>query len=42
MNSNTLVTATFNLITFTITASAGANGSISPQGAATVNYGTST
>ena len=41
MNSNTLVTATFNLKTFTITASAGSNGSISPQGAATVNYGVS-
>jgi hypothetical protein len=41
MNSNTTVTATFNLLTYTINASAGANGSISPQGAATVNYGAS-
>jgi hypothetical protein len=41
MNSNTTVTATFNVLTYTINASAGANGSISPQGAATVNYGAS-
>jgi hypothetical protein len=41
MNGNTSVTATFNLKTYTITASTGANGSISPQGTVTVNSGTS-
>ncbi|MFA6054979.1 MAG: putative Ig domain-containing protein [Thermodesulfovibrionales bacterium] len=35
------VTAAFAINTFTITASAGANGSISPSGATTVNYGAS-
>jgi hypothetical protein len=39
MNANTSVTATFTLKTYTITASAGANGSISPSGAVTVNHG---
>ena len=33
------MTANFTLKTFTITASAGANGAISPNGAVTVNYG---
>jgi len=43
MNANTTVTATFALTlqTFTITASAGTNGSISPQGAVSVNPGAS-
>ena len=41
MNSNTSVAATFTLKTFTINASTGANGSISPQGAVTINYGSS-
>jgi hypothetical protein len=42
MNGNTSVTATFNLQTYTITASTvDSNGSISPQGAVTVNSGTS-
>jgi hypothetical protein len=39
MNGNTSLTATFNLKTYTITASADANGSISPQGTVTVNHG---
>ena len=39
LSANTSVTATFSLKTFTITASAGANGTISPSGTATVNYG---
>ena len=33
------VTANFAIDTYTITASAGANGSIAPSGATTVNYG---
>ena len=33
------ISATFAIDTFTLTASAGANGSISPSGATTVNYG---
>jgi hypothetical protein len=41
MNNNKTVTATFIIQTFTITASAGANGSISPSGAIVKNYGTS-
>jgi len=43
MNAITTVTATFTLTlqTFTITASAGTNGSISPQGAVSVNPGAS-
>ena len=39
MNANASVTATFNLKSYTITATAGANGSISPQGTVSVNYG---
>jgi hypothetical protein len=39
MNGNTSVIATFMLKTFTITASAGSNGSISPKGTLTVNSG---
>jgi uncharacterized repeat protein (TIGR02543 family) len=41
MSSNLSATATFNLKTYTITANAGANGSISPQGVVNVNYGAS-
>jgi hypothetical protein len=41
MNSNISVTATFTLEGFTITALAGANGSISPSGTVTVGYGAS-
>ncbi len=41
MNSNTTKTAGFNLKAYTITATAGANGSISPAGTTTVNYGAS-
>ena len=41
MNSNTTKTAAFNLKTYTITATAGANGSISPAGTNTVNHGAS-
>lgn len=41
MTGNTSVTAVFIPKTLTINATAGANGSISPQGSATVNYGTS-
>ena len=40
-NSNTLVTATFNIQRSTITARAGANGSISPAGAVAVGLGAS-
>ncbi len=39
MNSNVSVTATFNLKTYTITATTGVNGSISPSGTVTVNWG---
>jgi hypothetical protein len=39
MNANQSVSANFALKTYTITASAGANGAISPSGAVTVNYG---
>ena len=39
MNANKSITATFALKTFTITVSAGANGTISPTGAVNVNYG---
>ncbi|MBF0560268.1 MAG: choice-of-anchor D domain-containing protein, partial [Nitrospirae bacterium] len=39
VTSNCTVAATFTLSTYTITATAGANGSISPSGATTVNYG---
>jgi hypothetical protein len=41
MNANTSVTATFTLKTYTITASAGTNGSVSPSGAVTINHGAS-
>ena len=37
--ANHTISASFAINTFTITASAGANGSISPNGATTVNYG---
>jgi hypothetical protein len=39
MNTNKAVTATFVVKTYNITASANPNGSISPQGTVTVNYG---
>ena len=39
MNSNVSVTATFNLKTYTITASAGTGGSISPSGGVSVQSG---
>jgi len=42
MNSNTSVTATFALQNYTINASAGTGGSISPSGTVTVSYGGST
>ncbi|GEM_PF-3025177 len=41
MNSNKTVTANLVINTYTITASAGVNGSISPSGATTLNYGQS-
>ena len=41
MDDNKTVTATFTINTFTITASAGANGGITPSGAISVNYGAS-
>ena len=41
MNSNKTVTAAFNIKTFVINASSGANGSISPSGSISVNYGSS-
>ena len=41
MNGNTSVTATFTLKTYTIMASAGSNGSISPKGSVTVSSGAS-
>ena len=41
MNSNVTATAAFNLKSFAIAASAGANGSMTPQGAVSVNYGAS-
>ncbi len=41
MNANVSVTAAFNVKTFTIAASAGANGSMSPQGTLSVNNGAS-
>ena len=41
VNSNTSVSANFTQITYTITASAGVNGSISPIGSVSVNYGAS-
>jgi hypothetical protein len=39
VNTNTAITASFALKTSAITASAGPNGSISPQGTVTINYG---
>jgi hypothetical protein len=39
INANTTVTAAFNIKTFTITATVGVGGSISPSGAVVVNYG---
>src|SRR5207249_307710 len=39
VTANISVTANFAINTYTITASAGANGSISPSGAVTVNHG---
>ena len=39
--ANHTISATFDIDTFTITASAGAGGSISPLGAVSVNYGDS-
>jgi hypothetical protein len=41
MESDTTVMAEFTLRTYTITATAGPNGSISPQGSVTINYGAS-
>ncbi len=41
MNATKTVTATFNLKTYTITASAGTGGNISPSGSVSVNYGAS-
>jgi len=41
MNSNKTVTANFAINYYTVTASAGTGGSISPSGAITVNYGSS-
>lgn len=38
VNSNHTIAATFTIDTYTITASAGSNGSVSPSGATTVNY----
>ncbi len=40
VNNNHTVTANFNLKTYTLTASAGPNGTISPSGTVTVNQGT--
>ena len=41
VSANHTISATFALISYTITASAGVGGSITPNGAATVNYGAS-
>ncbi|MBI5585757.1 MAG: fibronectin type III domain-containing protein, partial [Deltaproteobacteria bacterium] len=41
MSANRSVTANFSLKTYTLTASAGANGSINPAGSVTVNHGES-
>jgi hypothetical protein len=41
LQANHTINASFAAVTFTITASAGANGSISPSGAVTVNQGSS-
>ncbi|MEE9366822.1 MAG: CotH kinase family protein, partial [Dehalococcoidales bacterium] len=40
MNGNRTVTATFTVLQYTVTASADANGTIDPNGAIVVNYGT--
>ena len=40
LSASHTISATFSQITYTITATAGANGSISPSGAVSVNYGT--
>jgi hypothetical protein len=39
--ANHTINATFKILTYTITASSGANGSISPTGSVSVNYGSS-
>ncbi|KAF0128257.1 MAG: hypothetical protein FD155_3357, partial [Bacteroidetes bacterium] len=39
VTANHTIAASFNLLTYTLTASAGTGGSISPQGTITVNYG---
>ena len=39
VSANHTISATFTALTYTITGSAGSNGSISPSGAATVTYG---
>src|SRR6185436_4662501 len=39
ISANHTIAASFAIDTYTITASAGSNGSISPSGAVTVNYG---
>src|SRR5207249_10196325 len=39
VSANHTIAASFTLNTFTITASAGGNGSIAPNGATVVNYG---
>jgi len=39
VTANHTIAASFAINTYTITASAGANGSIAPVGAVTVNYG---
>ena len=41
INANTTITANFAVKTYTITASAGAGGTISPSGSVTANYGAS-
>ena len=41
MDGNKTVTATFSIDSYTITATGGANGSITPSGSVTVNYGSS-
>jgi len=41
LSADTIVTATFTLKTYSITATAGAHGSISPNGTIVVNYGAS-
>ena len=41
VTANHTISVSFTPVTYTITASAGSNGTISPSGAVTVNYGTS-